>query len=109
MNLNIHNVSLSIKGRLIVDDVTITVNPGEVVGLMGPNGAGKTTTFNLAVGNIKPDKGEVLINDKNIFIKEVSKKAYRSRLIVLDIVISLINLPNIGRRIQDQSLNQSWF
>ena len=52
MNLKIHNVSLSIKGRLIVNDVSITVNPGEVVGLMGPNGAGKTTTFNLAVGNI---------------------------------------------------------
>ena len=66
MNLKIKNVSLSIKGRLIVNDVSITVNPGEVVGLMGPNGAGKTTTFNLAVGNIKPDKGEVLMNDKNI-------------------------------------------
>ena len=66
MNLNIHNVSLSIKGRLIVDDVSITVNPGEVVGLLGPNGAGKTTTFNLAVGNIKPDKGEILMNGKNI-------------------------------------------
>ena len=52
MNLKIHNVSLSIRGRLIVNDVSITVNPGEVVGLMGPNGAGKTTTFNLAVGNI---------------------------------------------------------
>ena len=66
MNLKIQNVSLSIKGRLIVDDVSITVNPGEVVGLMGPNGAGKTTTFNLAVGNIKPEKGEVLLNGKNI-------------------------------------------
>ncbi len=66
MNLEIQNVSLSIKGKLIVDDVSITVNPGEVVGLMGPNGAGKTTTFNLAVGNIKPDKGEVLMNGKNI-------------------------------------------
>ena len=66
MNLNIHNVSLLIKGRLIVNDVSITVNPGEVVGLMGPNGAGKTTTFNLAVGNIKPDKGIILMNDKNI-------------------------------------------
>ena len=62
MNLTIHNVSLSIKGRLIVNDVSITINPGEVIGLMGPNGAGKTTTFNLAVGNIKPDKGEVLMN-----------------------------------------------
>jgi len=66
MNLEIKNVSLSIKGRLIVNDVSITVNPGEVVGLMGPNGAGKTTTFNLAVGNIKPDRGEVSLNGKNI-------------------------------------------
>ena len=66
MNLKIQNVSLSIKGRFIVNDVSITVKPGEVVGLMGPNGAGKTTTFNLAVGNIKPDKGEVLMNGKNI-------------------------------------------
>ena len=66
MNLKIQNVSLSIQGRLIVKDVTITVNPGEVVGLMGPNGAGKTTTFNLAVGNIKPDRGKVLMNGKNI-------------------------------------------
>ncbi len=66
MNLKIKNVSLTINGRLIVEDVSITVAPGEVVGLMGPNGAGKTTTFNLAVGNLKPDKGEILMNDKNI-------------------------------------------
>ncbi|WP_288262288.1 LPS export ABC transporter ATP-binding protein [uncultured Prochlorococcus sp.] len=66
MNLKIQKVSFSIQGKLIVKDVSITVNPGEVVGLMGPNGAGKTTTFNLAVGNIKPDKGEVLMNGKNI-------------------------------------------
>ena len=66
MNLKIKNVYLSIKGRLIVNNVSITVKPGEVVGLMGPNGAGKTTTFNIAVGNIKPDKGEVLMNGKNI-------------------------------------------
>ena len=66
MNLKIQNVSVSIKGRVIVNDVSIIVNPGEVVGLMGPNGAGKTTTFNLVVGNIKPDKGEVVMNGKNI-------------------------------------------
>jgi len=66
MSLKIQNVTLSIKGKLIVNDVSITVNPGEVVGLMGPNGAGKTTTFNLAVGNLIPDKGQVLMNGKNI-------------------------------------------
>jgi len=66
MNLKIQNVSLLIKGRLIVSNVSLSVNPGEVVGLMGPNGAGKTTTFNIAVGNIKPEKGEVIMNGKNI-------------------------------------------
>ena len=66
MSLRIKNVSLTIQGRLIVDDVSITVKPGEVVGLMGPNGAGKTTTFNLAVGNLNPDKGDILINNKYI-------------------------------------------
>ena len=66
MNFKIKNVSLTIDGKSIVKDVSITVTPGEVVGLMGPNGAGKTTTFNLAVGNLKPDKGDILMNDKSI-------------------------------------------
>ena len=66
MSLSIKNVSLSIEGRLIVNDVSITVKSGEVVGLMGPNGAGKTTTFNLAVGNLNPDKGDILMNNKYI-------------------------------------------
>ena len=66
MNFKIKNVSLTIDGKSIVKDVSITVKPGEVVGLMGPNGAGKTTTFNLAVGNLKPDKGDILMNDKSI-------------------------------------------
>ena len=66
MNLKIQNVSLSIKGRLIVSDISLSVSPGEVVGLMGPNGAGKTTTFNIAVGNLKPDFGEILLNNNSI-------------------------------------------
>ncbi len=66
MNLEIRNVSLTIDGKSIVNDVSIKVCPGEIVGLMGPNGAGKTSTFNLAVGNLKPDKGDVLLNNKLI-------------------------------------------
>ena len=66
MNFKINNVSLSIQGKSIVSDVSITITPGEIVGLMGPNGAGKTSTFNLAVGNLKPDKGDILLNDKSI-------------------------------------------
>ena len=66
MNLKIKNVSLTIEGRSIVNNVSITVAPGEIVGLMGPNGAGKTTTFNLAVGNLKPDEGEIFMNEQSI-------------------------------------------
>ena len=66
MNFEIKNVSLTIEGKSIVNNVSITVSPGEVVGLMGPNGAGKTSTFNLAVGNLKPDKGDILMNNKSI-------------------------------------------
>ena len=63
MNFEIRNVCLTIEGKTIVKDVSITVSPGEIVGLMGPNGAGKTSTFNLAVGNLKPEKGDILMND----------------------------------------------
>ncbi len=66
MNFEIKNIFLTIEGKSIVDDVSIKVCPGEIVGLMGPNGAGKTSTFNIAVGNIKPDKGDILINGKSI-------------------------------------------
>ena len=66
MNFEIRNVSLSIGGKFLVNDVSITLFPGEIVGLIGPNGAGKTSTFNLAVGNLKPDKGDILIDNKSI-------------------------------------------
>jgi lipopolysaccharide export system ATP-binding protein len=52
--------------RRVVDGVSIYVNPGEIVGLLGPNGAGKTTTFNIVVGIVKPDEGEVRFLDQNI-------------------------------------------
>ncbi len=47
------------RGRRVVDAVSIFVNAGEIVGLLGPNGAGKTTTFNIVVGLVRPDAGEV--------------------------------------------------
>ena len=66
MNFEIKNLYLTIEGKSIVNNVSITVCPGEIVGLMGPNGAGKTSTFNLAVGNLKPDRGDILLNHKSI-------------------------------------------
>ena len=66
MSFEIKNVFLTIEGKAIVKNVSIKVIPGEIVGLMGPNGAGKTSTFNLAVGNLKPNGGDILMNQKSI-------------------------------------------
>jgi len=66
--LTLHTKSLikKYKKRTVVNNVSIQVNQGECVGLLGPNGAGKTTTFYMVVGLIKPDEGEVYINDEPI-------------------------------------------
>jgi lipopolysaccharide export system ATP-binding protein len=53
------NLVKEFRHRRVVNGVSITVLPGEIVGLLGPNGAGKTTTFNMVVGVIRPDGGEV--------------------------------------------------
>lgn len=54
------------RKRPVVNDVSIEVKPGEVVGLLGPNGAGKTTTFYMIIGFIRPDEGQVYLGDRNI-------------------------------------------
>jgi lipopolysaccharide export system ATP-binding protein len=54
------------KGRKVVDNISLTIAQGEVVGLLGPNGAGKTTTFYIIVGLISPDSGQVTLDDTDI-------------------------------------------
>ena len=56
----------SYRGRKVVDNVSVRVKQGEVVGLLGPNGAGKTTTFYMIVGLITPDSGRVLLDDHDL-------------------------------------------
>jgi lipopolysaccharide export system ATP-binding protein len=57
--LQTRTINKSYRGRKVVDDVTLELHEGEVVGLLGPNGAGKTTTFYIIVGLIPPDSGQV--------------------------------------------------
>jgi lipopolysaccharide export system ATP-binding protein len=59
----------------VVNNVSFEVNQGEIVGLLGPNGAGKTTSFYMVVGLVKPDQGEVCLNDENITALPMYKRA----------------------------------
>jgi lipopolysaccharide export system ATP-binding protein len=59
-------ISKSYRGRKVVDNVSIKVRQGEVVGLLGPNGAGKTTSFHIIVGSIAPDSGRVLLDGDDV-------------------------------------------
>ncbi|MEN9976044.1 MAG: hypothetical protein RL099_1693 [Bacteroidota bacterium] len=77
MNGIIHTSALqkSYKGRTVVNNVSVTVKQGEIVGLLGPNGAGKTTTFYMVVGLIKPDEGAVFLNEEDITKLPMYKRA----------------------------------
>ncbi len=61
--------------RAVVDGVTLTLRPGEVVGLLGPNGAGKTTSFYMIVGLVRPNAGEVYLGDQRITYLPVHLRA----------------------------------
>src|SRR5215212_1165925 len=63
------------RQRTVVNHVSIDVKQGEIVGLLGPNGAGKTTTFYQVVGLIKPDEGNVFLNEENITKLPMYKRA----------------------------------
>ena len=63
------------KTRVVVNDVSLSVKSGEIVGLLGPNGAGKTTSFYMIVGIIKVDDGRVFIDDAEITHKPMDKRA----------------------------------
>ena len=56
----------SYRGRKVVNDVSLTIARGEIVGLLGPNGAGKTTTFYMMVGLVSPDSGNVRMNNQDL-------------------------------------------
>ena len=75
MSLNLKDISVNIEGRNLVRDISLVVNPGEVVGLLGPNGAGKTTTFNLAIGQLTPDIGEVTLNEESVTLLPMHLRA----------------------------------
>ena len=75
MKLHTHNLVKKYKSRRVVDEVSVSVVQGEIVGLLGPNGAGKTTTFYMIVGLINPNEGTIMLNEQDITKEPVYKRA----------------------------------
>jgi lipopolysaccharide export system ATP-binding protein len=75
--LETKEISKSYRGRKVVDNVSVNVAQGEVVGLLGPNGAGKTTSFYMIVGLISPDSGQVTVDGDDITNLPMYRRARR--------------------------------
>ena len=75
MKLHTHSLVKKYKNRKVVDQVSISVEQGEIVGLLGPNGAGKTTTFYMIVGLITPLEGNIMLDESDITKEPVYRRA----------------------------------
>lgn len=75
MQLRSENLLKQYGSKKVVNDVSVHVNQGEIVGLLGPNGAGKTTTFYMCVGLVRPDEGKIFLDDNNITKFPMYKRA----------------------------------
>ena len=73
--LEVSKISKSFKKRKVVNDVSFSLNSGQVVGLLGPNGAGKTTSFYMVVGIVKPDSGDVILDGESIGAEPMYRRA----------------------------------
>lgn len=103
--------------RTVVNDVSISVNPGEIVGLLGPNGAGKTTSFYMIVGLIRPNAGQVLLGDKDITRQPMYRRARMGlgylpqeasvfrKLSVAENIDAVLEMRGIGRKARKERVD----
>jgi lipopolysaccharide export system ATP-binding protein len=108
----------SFRRRKVVNDVSVRVQQGEIVGLLGPNGAGKTTTFYLITGLIQPDDGQVRLDDRDLTRAPMYRRARAGigylaqepsvfrRLTVEENILAILELLPIGRDERRRRLEQ---
>jgi lipopolysaccharide export system ATP-binding protein len=118
MKLYTKEIRKSYKGRDVVKGVTVEVNQGEIVGLLGPNGAGKTTSFYMIVGLVKPDSGNVFLDDIDITNAPMYKRSQMGigylpqevsvfrKLSVEDNIMAILELTDLSKEERKNRLEQ---
>jgi len=118
LKLYTKEINKTYKGRNVVKNVSVEVNQGEIVGLLGPNGAGKTTSFYMIVGLVKPDTGNVFLNDINITTFPMYKRSQLGigylpqeisvfrKLSVEDNIMAILEMTSLDKQQRQQRLEQ---
>lgn len=118
MNLRADHLVKKYKQRTVVNDVSFNVSQGEIVGLLGPNGAGKTTSFYMIVGLIKPNEGNIYLDDQNITTDAMYRRAQKGigylaqeasvfrKLSVEDNIKAILEMGTLSRERQAEKLEE---
>lgn len=112
MQLRAEGIEKSYRGRKVVNGISLEVNQGEIVGLLGPNGAGKTTSFYMIVGLVKPNGGDIFLDNEEITNYPMYQRAQNGigylaqeasvfrKLSVEDNILSVLQLTKFGKKEQ---------
>ncbi len=116
MILRAENIMKMYGSRKVVKGISVKVEQGEIIGLLGPNGAGKTTSFYMIVGMIKPNEGNIYLDDENITDHSMHKRAQKGigylaqeasvfrKLSVEDNIMSILQFTNLSKKEQKLKL-----
>lgn len=116
MILRAENLIKKYKSRTVVNDVSVEVNQGEIVGLLGPNGAGKTTSFYMIVGLVKPNTGKIYLDNEDITNLPMYKRAKRGvgylaqeasvfrQLTVEENILAVLEMTKLSKREQHEKV-----
>jgi len=116
MRLRAENIMKMYGSRKVVKNISLQVEQGEIIGLLGPNGAGKTTSFYMIVGMIKPNEGQIYLDDENITKYSMYKRAQKGigylaqeasvfrKLSVEDNIMSILQFTKLSKQQQKQKL-----